>query len=287
MDFIEFAWLACGTYAVASIVGKLATKHHIANPWLYNFVWFCLTAVLTVPLALYYHVGMPRDWNSILWLSLANAVSGTAFILAFYAIDISVLGPLFNLRTPILVLVGALIYKEVLTPLQWILMAILLIASIAVNAEERFKTRGLLGKRIALIIFTIGTSAWFNGLIKVTAMRNGYWETLLWPNIIGTMLIIPTIPLFYRDMRKLKLSRYWGLVLSSLLFTVGYFFEVKAVSRNVSLSMAIISLPLSMVIAIAFSVFAPKLLEKHTVKIYAIRLTAAAIMFAAAMGLSR
>lgn len=287
MNFIAFAWAACSVYAAASIIGKLTTRHHIANPWLYNFVWFCLTAVLTVPLALYYHVGMPHDWNSILWLSLANAVSGTAFILAFYAIDISVLGPLFNLRTPILVLVGALIYKEVLTPLQWILMAILLIASIAVNAEERFKTRGLLGKRIALIIFTIGTSAWFNGLIKVTAMRNGYWETLLWPNIIGTMLIIPTIPLFYRDMRKLKLSRYWGLVLSSLLFTVGYFFEVKAVSRNVSLSMAIISLPLSMVIAIAFSVFAPKLLEKHTVKIYAIRLTAAAIMFAAAMGLSR
>ena len=41
-----------------------------------------------------------------------------------------------------------------------------------------------------------------------------------------------------------------------------------------------------MVIAFAFSTFAPQLLEKHTVRIYAIRFTAAAIMIVAAIELS-
>ena len=73
----------------------------------------------------------------------------------------------------------------------------------------------------------------------------------------------------------------------TVLFIIGWAFEVLALRQNISISMTIISLPVSMLFAILFSVFAPKLLEKHTMKVYAIRLIAAGIMVAAALGLSR
>jgi hypothetical protein len=41
-----------------------------------------------------------------------------------------------------------------------------------------------------------------------------------------------------------------------------------------------------MILAFLFSVFAPKLLEKHTMKVYAVRFAAAAVMIAAALKLS-
>lgn len=286
MSFIVFAWASSIVYALGSIAGKLATKHHINNPWLYNFMWGALSLVFMVPIALFNHVGFPQDWTSMWWLALANAVSGTLFILALYESDISILGPLYNLRTPLLVFAGTVLYKEVLTPLQWGLLAVLMIAGMLVNVDEKLSLRTFFSKRVGFALLAVLTSAWFNGTIKYASMHNGYWEVLLWSGILGMIFILPTIPLFYKEYKKTRIDRYSGLLLSTVLFTIGFLFEVKALAQNVSISMAIISLPLSMVVAIAFSVFAPKLLEKHTAKIYAIRLTAAAVMVIAALGLS-
>ena len=94
MNYIYFAWLTSFTYGLGSVIGKISTKHHISNPWLYNFIFFVLTALCIVPFAIVGGVGLPQDWSSILWLSVANTVSGTIFVLAFYAVDLSILSPL-------------------------------------------------------------------------------------------------------------------------------------------------------------------------------------------------
>ncbi len=287
MSYIVFAWLASVVYALGSIVGKIAIRHQIANRWLYNFMWALLSTVLIVPFAVANHVGLPQDWGSMLWLGAANAVSGVAFILAFYEVDLTILSPLYNLRTPFIVLVGALFYREVLTSFQWVLMTILIIAGIFINTDEELSLKVLWHKGTLLAVVAVLTSVWFNSTIKMTSMHNGFWEVLLWSNLIATILFLPTLPLFYKDLKKVKLNKYYGLVISTILFAAGYFWEVKAFAQNVSISVAIITLPISMLIVIPLSVFKPKLLEKHTAKIYAIRLTAAAVMFAAALGLSR
>lgn len=287
MSFILDAWLSSIVYAFGSVVGKLATKHHINNPWLYNFAWGIFSLLCTLPLALVNHVGLPQDWGSMWLLGLANAVSGTMFILALYQSDVSIIGPLYNLRTPLLVLAGTVLFREVLMPFQWVLMGIIIIAGMLVNIDEHLNIKTIFNKRTGFALLAVLTSAWFNGTIKYASMHNGYWEVMLWSGILGMVFVSVTIPLFYRDFRKSRMSQYSGLVLSTVLFTVGLLFEVKAVSQNVSISMAIISLPVSMIIAIAFSIFAPKLLEKHTAKVYAIRITAAAVMFVAALGLSQ
>lgn len=274
-------------YAVGSIAGKLATKHHIANPWLYNFMWAVLATLCLLPLALINHVGLPQDWASMTILALANAISGTAFIMAFYAVDVSVMAPLSNLRTPIMVLVGVMWFREFLSPFQWLLIGVIFLGGMAVNAEEKFHIRSFVNRKTALVLLFVITSAWFNSYTKYTLQFNGYWEVLLWQNILGILFLLPTLPLFYKDLTRTKPYQYSGLLISTILFLGGYMFEVMALKENISITMTIIALPLSMLLAIAFSVFAPKLLEKHTTKVYAIRLTAAAVMVAAALVLSK
>lgn len=287
MSYIVYAWLSSIAYGFGVIAAKLSSKHHIANPWLYNFMWGVVATAILVPIGLVNGMGFPQDWGSMLILSLANVISGTAFVLAFYAVDISVMSPLANLRTPLLVLVGVFWFREVLAAYQWFLIGIIFLFGMLVNIEERIHWKTFVNRRIALVILFVVTSVWFNSYVKYALQLNGYWEVLVWPNIIGVLMMLPSTPLFYRDLAKTRWNRYSGLVVSTMLFLAGWGFEVYALRENISITMTIISLPISMLFAIGFSVVAPKLLEKHTTKVYAIRLVSAAIMVLAALGLSK
>ncbi len=287
MSYILFAWLTSITYSVGAVVGKIATKHHISNPWLYNVVFFVISVVCIIPFAIVGHVSLPQDWVSMGWLSVANAVSGALFMLAFYEVDLSILSPLSSLRTPIAALVGAVIFRESLTLMQQILIGIIFFAGLFVQMEERFSLKALWKKPTFLALTWIVASVWFNSMIKEASLHNGFWEVSLWSNVGGMLLTFLTFPLFIRDLKKTPTSRYYGIALSTVLFTAGLLFSVKAFGQNVGISMAIISLPLAMIMTMALSVFAPKLLEKHTWRVYVIRFVAAMVMFAAALGLSK
>ncbi len=287
MSYIGFAWLAGLTYAFGSVVGKFATKHHIPNPWLYNFVWFALTTLFTLPFAVAGGLGWPQDWPSMLWLSLANAVSGTMFMLAFYAVDLSVLSPLSNIRTPLTAIAGVILLGERIAPMQWVLIGIIMTAGIFVCLDERMHVKHVLNRNMLLALAWIGTSVWFNSMIKYASVRNGFWEVSFWSSAVATVMALLSLPLFAKDLQKTPLNKYSGLTLSTVLFTVGFLFSVRALGSNVGISMAIISLPLSMVFTMILSLVNPRLLETHTVKVYAVRLIAAGVMVAAALGLSR
>ncbi len=287
MSYIVYAWLTSITYGVGSVVGKIATKHHINNPWLYNFAWWVFTLICIVPFAIAGGVGWPTDWSSMVWLGVANAVSGLLFIHAFYAVDLSILSPLSNLRIPLVAISGVLLLGETLTVMQWIFIAVIFIAGGFVNMDERMNIRSIFNKKVVLAMSWILTSVWFNSLIKYASQRNGFWEVSLWSTVLALIFVLPTIPLFYNGVIKTSIRHYYGLILSTILFTAGFLFSVKALGENVSISMAIISLPIAMFITMILSVFAPKLLEKRTVKVYAVRFAAATVMFLAALGLSR
>ncbi len=286
MSYILYAWLTSITYGLGSVVGKISTKHQIKNPWHYNFVWAVFTVISILPFAIMGHVGLPQDWNSMLWLGVANTISGALFILAFFAVDLSVLSPLAMLRTPLLALSGALIFGEILTLVQWVLISIVFVAGILVNLDEKFSIKSVLNKNILLAFAWIVSSVWFNSMIKYASQTNGFWEVSLWPAIIAVVLFLPTISLFYKDMYKSKPVQHVGIALTTILYTAGLLFSIKAFGENIGISIAIISLPLAMIMTMALAKFAPHILEKHTGKVYVIRLVAASVMFAAALGLS-
>ncbi len=287
MSYVLYAWITQIFYALSGIIGKISSKHHIANPWLFNFIWMFLTFIFIVPFAVIAGFGWPKDWTSILILSLTNAASGILYVLSLYKTDLSVLAPFYSLRTPLVVLFGVLLFGETLAQYQILLMVIVFIAGIFVNIDERMSFQSLINKNTALLCVTIFVSALYNISIKYASLSNGYWEVVFWSNLFGVLFLFPTVPLFIKDVRTIKLSRYRGLIWSTVFTTVGLLASFRALGDNVSITIVIMSVPLSMLFAIALSYFFPKLLEKHTTKVYIIRLCTAAVMVASAILLSK
>ncbi len=111
----------------------------------------------------------------------------------------------------------------------------------------------------------------------------GLWPTNLYTPLISQALILLTIPLFYKEIKSIKIKQVAGTALMAFCAALGNIFANRAYAINVSLSTAIIALPISMFIVFGLSVFQPKLLEKHSLKVYAIRFLAAFIMIGAAL----
>lgn len=287
MPFYIFAWIANIFYALGNIVGKLSSKHQLSNPWLFNFIWTLLSILITIPFALAGHIGWPSHWG-LLWIfGLASALSGTLYILSLYALDVSVLGPIYNLRTALIVASGVIFFHERLTGYQFGLVLVIILAGLFITVDEKHGLKSFIQKSVLLGLVTIVASTLYNSLLKYTMQFENFWVVTLWSLILTQVFLLPTIPLFWRDLKKMKLRDFSGVTWSTVLLTLGLFAANKAFSLNLGISSAIMTIPLSMIFAFLFSVFAPKLLEKHTMKVYAIRFGAAAVMIIAALQLSR
>jgi hypothetical protein len=77
------------------------------------------------------------------------------------------------------------------------------------------------------------------------------------------------------------------VLILSLIGGVGELAAYKAFESNVGTSSLIISLPMSMILVFFFALWKPSLLERHTIKVYAIRFIAAGVMIWGAMSLTR
>src|SRR5689334_16016840 len=152
MSYIVYAWLTSLTYGVGSIVGKLASKQQIQNPWVFNIVWALVTAMCITPFAVAHGVTFPQHWPSMLLLGIAGAFSASTFALAFYAVEVSVLSPLSNLRTPFLSFIGILFFHESLTSFQWLLIVFIFLAGVGVSMDEQLSVRKIWNKQTALAL---------------------------------------------------------------------------------------------------------------------------------------
>ena len=123
-------------------------------------------------------------------------------------------------------------------------------------------------------------------MIKYASAGNGFLEVSFWSNLLTVVFLLPTLPLFIKDAQKTALKSYSGIALTTILWTIGFLFLVKALAENISITSAIMSVPLSMLFVMILAIVSPKLLEKHTPKVYFIRKIAAVVMFVAALGLS-
>jgi hypothetical protein len=114
----------------------------------------------------------------------------------------------------------------------------------------------------------------------------GYWNATFWNMALVPFFLLPTIPFFRKDVRKINFKQLGSLAVVSIAGTVGVITSNVAYAVNVGLSSVIISIPFSMLIAIVLASFWPTLLEKHTAKVYVVRLIAAAAMIISALKLS-
>ena len=285
MSIYFFAWIASIMYGLEGLLAKVMSRHSISNPWLLNFAWQFFILVGTTILALWLGAGMPAHWMYIIFASLAYALASIFNTLAIYKLDISVLAPLFSFRTVLAVLAGALFLGEVLTFYQYILILIIFIFGMFVSFDEQFTLKSFFNRKISFALLSMVFLVALAVFIKKAVAATNFWDTSFWVALLGQIWMCATIPLFKNDLPRVTAKQYGTIVIIALMGVVGTLAANAAYSKNVSIAATIISLPLSMIGAFLASRFAPDLLEKHTLKVYATRFIAAAVMIVAALNL--
>jgi drug/metabolite transporter (DMT)-like permease len=287
MSFYVLAWIASIFYAIESIIGKLTSKYSVKNPWLFNYIWGSFSLFLIIPFAFYYHVSWPRDWMPLLIASVFYGLGGLLYILGLYFFDISVFTPLFNFRSIFTVLFSVLILGEALSLPQYFLIGIIFLAGMFVTMDETLSLRSFFRWPILVILADMVALAFMSIFIKKAMVGNDYWTVTLGLALISQVLLLATVPLFWKDLKFLSLKNYPPIFYMAIFGFVATLAANKAYASNAGITATIIGLPLSMVMAFVFSIFAPQLLEKHIGKVYLIRFIAAAIMVVAAIKLSQ
>jgi drug/metabolite transporter (DMT)-like permease len=203
-------------------------------------------------------------------------------------LDITVLSPLFNLKLVITVLLGYFFLGEILTTRMIFLIGVVVIAGVFATMDERFSLKSFLNKNIMLGIFLMFFASIQVLLINRAMSQNDYWTGMMWMVIMSIIFSFAiNFPRFYKDLKKTKIKDYSGVVLLAIFGGLSDLAVYKAYEGNIGISSIIFSLPISMILTLFFVFWKPDLLEKHTVKVYIIRLAATAVMILGAIGLSR
>ena len=169
----------------------------------------------------------------------------------------------------------------------FIFAVLIIVAGVFATVDEKFNIRSFFNPSVGIGLTAMAFLAINNASIKWAFTFNDVWTVNLWIGIISFLVILPTLPLFYKDLYKIKAKQLWPVGLMGLFQTLTNFTLTSALAVNVGITSIIMSLPISMILAVLFSIYAPKLLEKHATKIYVIRFAAAIIMIYGALQLSR
>jgi drug/metabolite transporter (DMT)-like permease len=279
------AWIASIMYGFEAIIGKLISKHSIKNPWLFNFIWeFFILIGMTIA-GLWFGIGIPTQWIYIILGSFMYALASAVYVLALYKLDVSVISPMFSFRTVMAVLIGALFLGEILTLHQYFLIGIIFVFGIFVSFDEHFSLKSFFNKWIIVLLVDMLFLVLMAMFIKKAVAVDGFWNSTIWIALLGQVWLLGTIKFFKKDLVQTTSKQYGYMALIAFTGIIGTLAANAAYAKNVSLAAVIISIPVSMILAFIFSIFKPELLEKHTLKIYAIRFIAATIMIIAALKL--
>jgi drug/metabolite transporter (DMT)-like permease len=284
--YILAAWLASFLLGVEEVLGKLTSKHALRNPWLMNFVWNGIIMLFTVPVALANHAHLPTVWGNIIIAGLFYALSGVFYTWAIYLLDITVLSPMFNFRAVFSVILGVWILHQGLNAGQYILIGIIFIAGLFASFDEHTKLKSFFRYPILIAMIGMVVIAFYGIYTNKTIVDVGYWSAVLWIPVIGQLFLFLTWPKFGKDLRTISRKQLGALSTMSVAGTTGMLAANYSYIGNVGIVSTILSLPFAMVMAFLFAVFAPTLLERHKMKVYATRFIAAGVMFVAALRLS-
>lgn len=286
VSYLVFAWTASILYGLEVIIAKLLSRYSIKNPWLFNFFWSFFIVIFTLPVSLRMGVGWPLSWDNLLLAGLFYALSGIFFILALFALDVSVLSPLFNFRTVVSLVLAFFFFGEVITGFQVFLVTLILVAGVLVTLDEKWSLKSFFSLGVGVALLAMLFLSLMAIYIKKAIAENGYWEVSLFMPLIAQAFLLLTLPKFWQEVRLLSLSNILFMSLTGLASFAATLAVNKAYGENVGLSTVIISLPLSLVMAFALSLVVPRMLEHHPPRVYVIRFAAAAVMIIAAIKLS-
>ena len=286
IPFQAFAWAASILFAIEAVLVKIISNHQIKNPWLLNAFWTLCVFVMNTIICLWAGAGVPVAWGNIVLAGLSFAFATSFFIFANYRLDVSTFAPLFNFRTIFVVILGTLFLGEVLSGLQLLFIGMMVLGGVLVTFDEKFSIKSFFSLGVLLALADMAALALMALFLKRALAESGFWTVNLWYYLFGTALVFLTAPFFYKDIKTLYKPQVGSILVASVVGVAGNFAAAKAYASNISISGAIISIPLSVAIVVIFSLFFPKLLEHHNWKVYLVRIIAAIILVYAGIRLS-
>lgn len=286
MPYYVFAWIALLFFGFETIVSKLTSRYAVNNPWLFNFLWRLSIAVIIGLVAMVNSASLPSNWTNIALAALFTSVFTVCYVYTLYRVDVSVFSPLYNFRTAFSALFAALLIGEILTPWQYILVVIIFAAGLFVSIDEQLNIKSFFQSPILVFLLGLVALALSSIYIKSAIAEDGYWTATGWIYLLVPIFLLVTLPKFKQSLVAVKAKQASSIFLASLCMAIGLLAANRAYQSNVAISTAIMSIPISMIFAFLLSLIAPRLLEKHSLKVYAIRFGAAAIMIISALQLS-
>ena len=281
-----FAWIASITYGLYAVTAKLIGKYQLKNSYQFSF-FITLFSGIIMSIISYFNGGrLATEWSYILLAGLFLSIGSALYLATLKVLDVSVMSPLFNVRVAITVILGAIFLGEALSMRSVLLIFLIIIAGFFATMDEKFSIKAFLSKNIGLGLFFMFVLSIQSILINRAIDQTNYWTAMLWMSILAPIFsFLLLFPKFKNDLLSTKPNQYIGVLILSIFGGVGDLSAYKAFEGNVGLSSVIISLPVSMVLAFVLSLWKPNLMEKHPIKVYFVRFTAAGIMIWSALQL--
>lgn len=132
--------------------------------------------VFTAVAAIANGVKLPSNWSTITLMGISSTAVWIFFVLALYRLDVSVLSPLYNLRTPIAVVLSVVFLGEALSRPQYQLVVLITIAGLFVAYNEKLKLKAFFQKGVGIALLGIFFSSLVGIFTKPAIAQNGYWE---------------------------------------------------------------------------------------------------------------
>ncbi|MEI8232844.1 MAG: EamA family transporter [bacterium] len=286
MNSIIFAWVASITYGLYAITAKLIGKYQLKNSYQFSFFITLFSGILMTLVSYAYGGRLATNWFYIILAAAFLAIGNALYLATLKVLDVSVMSPLFNIRVAITVILGILVLGESFSLQSVYLIVLIFIAGFFATMDEKFSLKSFFTQNISLGLLFMLVLSIQSLFVNRAIDQTNYWTATLWMGLLAIAFsFIFLFPKIKNDLKTTKPKEYLGVALLSLVGSIGDLAAYKAFEGNVGLSSVIISLPISMVLAFILSIAKPDLMEKHSLKVYLVRFTAAGIMIWGALQL--
>lgn len=286
--YLLFSFLAAFLFSLQYLFEKLTAKYAIkTRTGLLFYVYFAfMPFALLVPL--FVNITWPSQaWGPIWRSSFCYFVGNFLFFTAIFKTDVSVFAPILQLQTPFVAILAFLFLKERFSVTSYIWVGLMIMGAVSVAYEEKIRFQAFFHRAVLLIV---GSTFFYalSDLYAGFALRDiNPWNFIFWSTFVNMVWVLPFI-LFDAPSLRISFRQFCPMLLVSFFGAAGYTSLLKAYQYNLTLSnaFALLASPIVLVITVLISRFKPKLLERHTAKVYFIRAIGVALILFGALQIS-
>ncbi len=284
MNLYLLAALSSGLFfALNGLAYKAANKHAFTDPLRLLTIIYLLQLLISLsvfPLAEIYFV--PGQETNFVLFVLSFFAASVLVGLSLPGLDASVFMPLFNLQLVFTSVFAFLLLGERFPPVSYLLMGLIVLGGVLISFDESSSLR--LGKELlpfvaGLILYGLSDSLGGRLIGSFGAINLRFWMGL--GLALLSLILIP----FFKVREKMAMNKLLFPFLTAFFGFLALVFLTTGFNYSVALSQALARLSggYTLVIILILARFFPKFLEKHSLKVYAVRLVGCLVMVTSAV----